>query len=43
MAWILQSMKRLGDYYFLENTREDQNLVKTIIERHGEEYLQKTS
>jgi hypothetical protein len=34
-AWILQSMKRLGDYYFWKyNTREVQNLVKTIIERH---------
>ena len=28
-------MKRLGDYYFWKyNTREVQNLVKTIIERH---------
>lgn len=34
-AWILQSMKRLGDYYFWKyNTREVQNLVKTIIESH---------
>jgi integrase-like protein len=34
-AWILQAMKRFGDYYFWRyNSREVQNLVKTIIERY---------
>jgi hypothetical protein len=34
-AWILQAMKRFGDYYFWKyNSREVQNLVKTVIERY---------
>jgi hypothetical protein len=34
-AWILQAMKRFGDYYFWKyNNREVQNLVKTVIERY---------
>src|SRR6266487_1455508 len=34
-AWILQAMKRFGDYYFWKyNNREAQNLVKTVIERY---------
>ncbi|MGB6532833.1 MAG: hypothetical protein WBF33_32460 [Candidatus Nitrosopolaris sp.] len=34
-AWILQALKRFGDYYFWKyNSREVQNLVKTTIERY---------
>jgi len=34
-AWILQAMKRFGDYYFWKyNSREVQNLVKSVIERY---------
>ena len=34
-SWILQSMKKIGDYYFWKyNTREVQDLVKRIIERY---------
>jgi hypothetical protein len=34
-AWILQALKRFGDYYFWKyNSREVQNLVRTTIERY---------
>jgi hypothetical protein len=34
-GWILQAMKRFGDYYFWKyNSREVQNLVRTIIKRY---------
>lgn len=34
-SWILQSMKKIGDYYFWKyNTRDIQDLVKRIIERY---------
>jgi hypothetical protein len=34
-AWILQAMKRFGDYYFWKyNGRDVQNLVKTVMERY---------
>jgi Archaeal phage integrase len=34
-GWILQAMKRFGDYYFWKyNTREVQELVRKIIERY---------
>lgn len=34
-SWILQAMKRIGDYYFWKyNSRDIQDLVKRIIERY---------
>jgi hypothetical protein len=34
-SWILQSMKKIGDYYFWKyNTTDIQDLVKRIIERY---------
>lgn len=35
-SWILQAMKRIGDYYFWKyNSRDIQDLVKRIIERYN--------
>jgi hypothetical protein len=34
-SWILQSIKRFGDYYFMKyNNREVSNLIREIIERY---------